>query len=474
MFAFNLTVLESRGTYDTLFDKNILRSKFSFAAFVSKYVFKRALSPAREIPEVPTRSLFPKLEDAEIINLNNTIRGTAKVCAADDLELSFTGGYDDIDFLDASYPLNPRIDQFEERSHLNHSHMTMLPTSQWDEQSKLERSSYSQYGPPSVISSNALSFLSSVPFESASTILHNSVSKAHAPLVQIQSQPLPQSYFQQEELANQSHFALNMIGLNTHFAFNDFGYSNSQLESLPLYSSSSDSNASPLDEMFLKGSVELKIVKDTLEFMPPQNLKRKFNDFSPSATSSDSQTTDLFSLSTISQDHAPGFAVTKKIKVEGFNVSLDHLSETDGASSGDEELKYKCDQCDSKFKVKSYLTRHRRKHNNANAFVCPFFEADDAPQEAKNGTRCHHTGGFSRRDTYKTHLKALHFIYPPGTKSSDRSTIGGRCAGCFDFFESNANWLKSHIEGNQCKAIIGRNDSVEIKQEEIEQESEKF
>lgn len=475
MFAFKLSVLDYRGHHDCLVDKDILRSKFSFAAFVARYVLKRSFVAASKIHQPETRSLFPKLEDAEIINLNNTIRGTAKVCAADDLELSFTGGYDDIDFLDASYPLNPRIDQFDERPHFSpHGHMPMLPASNWDEQSKLDHLAYSQYAPPSVISSQTLSYLSSLPLESGSNMLHNSASKAPAPLVQIQSQPLPQSYFQQEELATQSHFALNMIGLNTHFAFNDFGYSH-HLDSLPLYTSSSESNASPLDEMFLKGTEDLKTPRNpSLTFIPQKNLKRKFNDFSPSSTSSEPQTAELFSLEPITHERTSSFAGAKKVKVEGFDISLGQALETDIQLSGDEELKYKCDQCESKFKVKSYLTRHRRKHNKANAFVCPFFETDDKPHEAKNGTRCHHTGGFSRRDTYKTHLKALHFIYPPGTKSSDRNSIGGRCAGCFDFFESNAKWLKFHIEGNQCKGIVGKNDTVAVKQEEIKQELENF
>lgn len=463
MFLFNLTVLGARGSSDCLFDKNILRSKFSFAAYVAKFVFKRPPVPTREIPQ--PKSLFPKLEDAEIINLNNTIRGTARVCAADDLELSFSGGYDDVDFLDGSYALNPRLDQFDDHSNFNHhGHMPMLPTVQRNDQNK-----FSHHATPSILSSQALSYLSSLPLESGSNMLYISGSKAQAPLVQIQSQPLPQSYFQQEEMATQSHFALNMIGLNTHFAFNDFGYTNHQLDNLSLYSSASESNASPLDEMFFNGADEVKPVKNSsLNFMPAKSLKRKLNDFSPSSTPAEPQTTELFSLENIPREHDVGFTGAKKVKVEGFDVSFGAQAlETDSQFSGDEDLKYKCDQCDSKFKVKSYLTRHRRKHNNANAFVCPFFATDDAPQNTKSGTRCHHTGGFSRRDTYKTHLKALHFIYPPGTKSSDRNSIGGRCAGCFDFFESNAKWLKHHIEGHQCKGIVGKNDARTIKQEEI-------
>lgn len=96
------------------------------------------------------------------------------------------------------------------------------------------------------------------------------------------------------------------------------------------------------------------------------------------------------------------------------------------------------------------------------AFRCPFHDistVDGMGNVIKSAAKCHPTGGFSRRDTYKTHLKALHFIYPPGTKSSARNSTGGRCAGCFEYFESNARWLKYHIECDQCKGLQdqGRN-----------------
>lgn len=118
----------------------------------------------------------------------------------------------------------------------------------------------------------------------------------------------------------------------------------------------------------------------------------------------------------------------------------------------DDLLKYKCPHCEANFKVKGYLTRHVKKHNSLKAFKCPFYK--DPGNEA-TGTKCHPTGGFSRRDTYKTHLKALHFIYPPGTKSSERSSVSGRCAGCFQYFENNMKWLDTHIEnGHGCQDSV--------------------
>ncbi|CDK29394.1 unnamed protein product [Kuraishia capsulata CBS 1993] len=132
------------------------------------------------------------------------------------------------------------------------------------------------------------------------------------------------------------------------------------------------------------------------------------------------------------------------------------------SSSASESSQYQCPDCASNFKVKSYLTRHMKKHLAAKAFMCPFYSEEGSDDDGKStilrsGTKCHTTGGFSRRDTFKVHLKALHFIYPPGTKSSMRNSIGGRCAGCFQFFETNAVWMEEHISKNKCPGAVNKN-----------------
>lgn len=112
-----------------------------------------------------------------------------------------------------------------------------------------------------------------------------------------------------------------------------------------------------------------------------------------------------------------------------------------------EVARFECKHCHARFKVKGYLTRHLKKHSASKAFKCPFYAE---PKNGSSVTKCHPSGGFSRRDTYKTHLKALHFIYPPGTRSAERSYTNGRCAGCFQYFENNAVWLETHIETGAC------------------------
>jgi len=142
-----------------------------------------------------------------------------------------------------------------------------------------------------------------------------------------------------------------------------------------------------------------------------------------------------------------------------------------------------CSVCHASFKVKSYLTRHIKKHRVEKPYTCPFYASEpetdseldsdtdeghragesvkedgrgdgSGTKKRRLGTKCHPTGGFSRRDTFKTHLRALHFIYPTGTKSGNRSHVSGRCAGCFKEFKNYNEWLCKHIETNQCPAMV--------------------
>lgn len=129
---------------------------------------------------------------------------------------------------------------------------------------------------------------------------------------------------------------------------------------------------------------------------------------------------------------------------------------------------YPCPECNAVFKVKGYLTRHKKKHSVSKPFQCPYFgllldQHEQGFHESNNFSpgllndkiiRCHPTGGFSRRDTFKTHLKALHFVYPTGTRSGDRSNKKGRCAACFKEFSTNKEWLETHVMTNKCDGML--------------------
>ncbi|SCW01781.1 LAFE_0E07118g1_1 [Lachancea fermentati] len=98
-------------------------------------------------------------------------------------------------------------------------------------------------------------------------------------------------------------------------------------------------------------------------------------------------------------------------------------------------------------------------HQIKGTFKCPFnstligLDMEMYPQKkqelAFETSNCHQTGVFSRCDTFKNHLKALHFEYPPGTKKKDRATVHGRCKHCGGKFANVDEWLNEHV-GKTC------------------------
>ncbi|VEU20361.1 DEKNAAC101150 [Brettanomyces naardenensis] len=122
------------------------------------------------------------------------------------------------------------------------------------------------------------------------------------------------------------------------------------------------------------------------------------------------------------------------------------ISEENSESGSDSPKMYECPYCKSKFRIRGYLTRHMKKHSKRKAYRCPFYDPN-APQ------KCHSTGGFSRRDTYKTHLKARHFRYPPGIRSGKRTGAMGWCGICGEKFVNNEVWVERHIELGLCPGL---------------------
>ncbi|CCH61338.1 hypothetical protein TBLA_0E02820 [Henningerozyma blattae CBS 6284] len=112
------------------------------------------------------------------------------------------------------------------------------------------------------------------------------------------------------------------------------------------------------------------------------------------------------------------------------------------------EGNYICHYCDASFRLMSYLTRHIKKHAIEKAFKCPFYN-----EKLPADLRCHVSGGFSRKDTFKMHLKCRHFIYPKGIKQNERSKYSGNCAQCGEFFHNSNDWMDNHISTGQCKSL---------------------
>lgn len=114
---------------------------------------------------------------------------------------------------------------------------------------------------------------------------------------------------------------------------------------------------------------------------------------------------------------------------------------------------FKCPSCDAEFRVRGYLTRHMKKHSTKKAYTCPFHDKSIYVDENNITHKCHSSGGFSRRDTYKTHLKLRHFNYAKPIKSAERSKVPGQCAMCGEHFNSAEIWCEIHVEGGECKFL---------------------
>lgn len=123
------------------------------------------------------------------------------------------------------------------------------------------------------------------------------------------------------------------------------------------------------------------------------------------------------------------------------------------------EPQFICHYCDTKFFVRGYLTRHIKKHAIEKAYKCPFYRKASGKSNVSVATlrklnnNCHPTGGFSRRDTYKTHLKTRHIVYPAGIKPVERNKFGGHCTQCGEFTKDLNNWVEEHIENGQCSGL---------------------
>ncbi|KAG0658458.1 hypothetical protein C6P44_004219 [Monosporozyma unispora] len=145
-----------------------------------------------------------------------------------------------------------------------------------------------------------------------------------------------------------------------------------------------------------------------------------------------------------------------------------------------EDRPHRCSICNRGFARNNDLIRHQKRHWKENnridstmsehdklitlhkikgTFKCPFnstliqLDMEIYPYKSRplqfETSNCHSTGIFSRCDTYKNHLRALHFEYPPGTKKKDRSSTPGRCRNCGAKFNNVDEWLNDHV-GKTC------------------------
>lgn len=108
-----------------------------------------------------------------------------------------------------------------------------------------------------------------------------------------------------------------------------------------------------------------------------------------------------------------------------------------------------CKHCGRGFARPNDLFRHIKCHwketgSDKGQFKCPYKLVDSGNH------CCHPTGIFSRCDTFKNHLKAIHFKYPNGTKKENRNKVSGHCRMCNKFFNNVDEWIINHVEKNDC------------------------
>lgn len=111
-----------------------------------------------------------------------------------------------------------------------------------------------------------------------------------------------------------------------------------------------------------------------------------------------------------------------------------------------------CKYCHRGFARPNDLFRHTKCHwkeigSDRGQFKCPFKQA---LATGADDHCCHPSGIFSRCDTFKNHLKAIHFKYPAGTRKEERSKVAGTCRLCQQHFANVDDWLNNHVEKGAC------------------------
>ncbi|SGZ55026.1 CIC11C00000003103 [Sungouiella intermedia] len=188
---------------------------------------------------------------------------------------------------------------------------------------------------------------------------------------------------------------------------------------------------------------------DAFKSAEVMNLKLdKSNDILSPVTSNSSNNDSL-----ISNKKLVSVSTLPQVNTPSSTSSEDDKNKDEDAEGDDGTGVHQCPHCLSRFKMRGYLTRHLKKHAAEKAYQCPFHKSSIYKDENDITHKCHPSGGFSRRDTYKTHLKSRHFRYPKGTSIKSRNLSPGNCSMCGEWFENGEIWCEIHIEGGECKYL---------------------
>lgn len=148
-------------------------------------------------------------------------------------------------------------------------------------------------------------------------------------------------------------------------------------------------------------------------------------------------------------DSTKGCKPRKKRQCPECNLFFSNLATHKSTHLKPTSRPHVCKYCNRGFARPNDLFRHTRCHwkevgFNKGQFKCPY-------KNHSTGDNCCHTSGiFSRCDTFKNHLKAIHFQYPNGTKKDQRNKVSGNCRMCHKFFTTVDDWLVNHVEKHEC------------------------
>lgn len=188
---------------------------------------------------------------------------------------------------------------------------------------------------------------------------------------------------------------------------------------------------------------------DAFKFMPDGVKKMKNENTHDVLSPVTSNSSNNESISSQKQMHSD----VAQVNTPSSTSSEDHKEDEKESDDGDHDQLHQCPHCDSSFKMRGYLTRHLKKHSFEKAYKCPFHKSS-VYRDGNNMThKCHPNGGFSRRDTYKTHMKSRHFRYPDGLSIKERHASPGNCSMCGEWFQNAEIWSELHIEGAECKYL---------------------
>lgn len=159
--------------------------------------------------------------------------------------------------------------------------------------------------------------------------------------------------------------------------------------------------------------------------------------------------------SNIQSNNNNSSSARKKRQCTQCNGWFSNLATHKSTHLADNSRPHTCEVCNRGFARPNDLFRHSKSHRGDAPFRCPLFVRGPLPNHAFGNLElsCHQNGGFSRCDTYKNHLKAMHFEYPPGTKKKQRNGMKGNCKACGMSFPSSDVWITEHIDPGNCAVI---------------------